>query len=416
MTAMMTTRILRKNNYANSYKFAPSPLVIFCRYQKQQAWKGIDIGMSTKVCNDFHLTQTHVGMCITKGIEDIKNGIQLDKKPQHNYIHGATYQAKATFVIDLNNGKLAQMVPRTLDTDLNKIQFQVHSTKNLAQILHASQEDTTRSVTLKGGMEYTFKIYPTGQIAQKAFKELSLEQRNCSLEEDIAKDSVFKKYSRNNCWYECKIIMASNNCGCVPWDFVSNNKSMSECDVFGRTCFLNKIEELTHLSKEEFNILSDGICNPCNKDCEYMKYHIKLYKEEKLIPEAFYGSRFFKCKTKYGDYFNCTGEFYDILLDNNNTFQEEFLYQHSEKIGNSHFLRSNIAMRKHRNQLIIINLHFVTPEVEVKLLTAKYTVIDKIAGFGGTFGLLTQFTGCSILAIIHMIVLFFKNNLFKNSK
>ena len=405
----LAKRILGTNNSVNSYKFAPAPLMIFCRYQKLQDWQGIDVGMSTRLCNDFHLTQTHVGMCLTKGFNDIQDKIQLDESPSNKYIHGATYFAKATFVIDLNNGQLAQVVPRTLDTELKNIQFQVHSTKNLAQILLASQDDTTRSVTLKGGMEYTFKIHPTGQIAQEAFKELSLEQRNCRLAGEVTKDSVFKKYSRNNCWYECKIIMASNTCGCVPWDFLTTNKSMRECDVFGRTCFLNKIEELTHLSKEDFNILSHRICYPCNKDCEYMKYHIKLHKEEKLVPYTVQDSKFFKCKrSNIAEIINCTGEFYDILMDKNNTFQEKFLYQHAEKIDNIFFLRSYMAMRRYRNQFIVIHLHFVTPEVEVNVLTAKYTVIDKIAGFGGTFGLLTQFTGCSILAIIHMIVLFFK--------
>ena len=58
--------------------------------------------------------------------------------------------------------------------------------------------------------------------------------------------------------------------------------------------------------------------------------------------------------------------------------------------------------------LIVVNLHFVTPEVKVDVLTVRYTVFDKIASFGGSFGLLTQFTGCSMLAIIHILSLLIK--------
>ena len=180
--------------------------------------------------------------------------------------------------------------------------------------------------------------------------------------------------------------MASVNCGCIPWDFYGKNQSIRECDVFGRTCFLNNMENLTHLSIKDFNLVTNKICSPCNNDCEYMKYHIRQDKEEALTV-SWYKGKLLSCNIQTVE--NCTGEMYDILMDENNTFQSKFFYQHFQMIDNKNFAKSKIAFDKQK-YLIVVNLHFVTPEIEVKEMTTKYTDIDKIAGFGGTFGLLTQ--------------------------
>ena len=136
------------------------------------------------------------------------------------------------------------MIPRTKHRDFN-IQLQVNENKRLPQILHSSfQEKTTKSLTLKPGYEYKIEISMDGQIGTNGFQDLPLIQRNCRLNHEINKDSIFKVYSKSNCMYECYVKKAYESCQCVPWDFLHNNANASECDIFGRTCFYSQMKKL----------------------------------------------------------------------------------------------------------------------------------------------------------------------------
>ena len=407
-------KLFETDKFISNQEFAPAPLIIFCRYEKYQHWNGIDVGVGNlaKFCNDFYPIPSHVGSCITKGI-DIGELIKTNNnfsymKVSKTKLDGGTYLNKATFVIDTN---VKGQTPRTMDAHLKEIQMQIHSTKELAQIFHSNQELGTKSVTLEAGHEYTIQVSPTGQIAEDDFQNLDLEQRKCYLDKDIGKDSIFKKYAFSNCMYECNVAIASENCGCIPWDFYGDNQGMPECDVFGRTCFLNTIENVTHflITKENITDFTKGLCHKCPRACEYQKYLIISTEKHPINTKD---NSYFTCRKSCDlEYPNCpcTGKqaFKEFLLDENYTLREELLYEYAERIGNLKFHKIRQASEK-QSGLIVVNLHFVTPEVKVDLLTARYTVIDKIASFGGSFGLLTQFTGCSILALIHMLVLFIK--------
>ena len=58
--------------------------------------------------------------------------------------------------------------------------------------------------------------------------------------------------------------------------------------------------------------------------------------------------------------------------------------------------------------MIIVNIVFPTSEADLTVLDVRYTLIDKITSLGGSFGLFTQFTGCSVIAVIHLIILTIK--------
>ena len=61
------------------------------------------------------------------------------------------------------------------------------------------------------------------------------------------------------------------------------------------------------------------------------------------------------------------------------------------------------------NGLIVVNIIFASPKVDLVIFDARYTLIDKITSLGGSFGLFTQFTGCSIIAVIHLTILTMKH-------
>ena len=58
------------------------------------------------------------------------------------------------------------------------------------------------------------------------------------------------------------------------------------------------------------------------------------------------------------------------------------------------------------NDAIIVDLNFVLPEVDY--VDVKYTLLDKIANFGGKFGIFAQLTGCSLLGLLNIVMIILK--------
>ena len=57
---------------------------------------------------------------------------------------------------------------------------------------------------------------------------------------------------------------------------------------------------------------------------------------------------------------------------------------------------------------IIVRLQYKRFEVEMNKLDVRTTMTDKIANFGGTFGIWGELTGCSLLGMINLLVIVFK--------
>ena len=60
------------------------------------------------------------------------------------------------------------------------------------------------------------------------------------------------------------------------------------------------------------------------------------------------------------------------------------------------------------NNMIIVRLHYKSSEVEMTKLEVRTTTTDKIANFGGTFGIWAELTGCSLLGLINLLIISLK--------
>ena len=117
-----------------------------------------------------------------------------------------------------------------------------------------------------------------------------------------------------------------------------------------------------------------------NEDHRRIKGHVK----EKLYANVI------DSDTCYGIKALC-----NYLLDKNHTFGDKYL--------------PDLKDSKDRFYgLIVVNIVFPTSEADLTVMDVRYTLIDKITSLGGSFGLFTQFTGCSIIAVIHLIILTIK--------
>lgn len=166
--------------------------------------------------------------------------------------------------------------------------MQIQESKGFPEILFGSnQEKNKKSITLKPGHEYKIELDPYGQYSTDDFKAMSMDKRQCRLNHEVFDGSTHPIYTQANCKYDCQITQAYETCRCIPWDFVNNLQDANECDIFGRTCFFNMIETLTHGSNEN--------CTHCIDECDFVRYRRRIteqssirLKEKEII---FYGDK-----------------------------------------------------------------------------------------------------------------------------
>ena len=104
----------------------------------------------------------------------------------------------------------------------------------------------------------------------------------------------------------------------------------------------------------------------------------------------------------------------DFALDSNHTLIDENLKNltwPNEYHYKFHRLEVNTGLKRLKTMLknlIIVKIIYKSPEVEMMVLDARTTLSDKIANFGGTFGIWAEFTGFSILGIVNIFVILIK--------
>ena len=395
---------------------SPNPFVIFCKNRRDQRWIGSEI---SQYCGDFYASPTDVGICMTQNqnLDDIvrlnpdfSSVFDRNEGGGQRKVTGGTYWGQATFVIDTQSQKLtSQLSLRTKPNDymndhwldLGKIQLQLHHPRELANILHgAHQEKKESSIKLLAGHEYTISILPINQNVTERFKDLPLETRGCRLPHELPENSFMKVYNDRDCRYECKVRLSMEKCKCIPWEYPYPTQNAPECDIFGRTCFYNSIDVLAH------NIEND--CPDCLPICKYTVYHKEIKEVKTLVdPDSAFSNY------HNNDYFNifhnkCHGNtgICNYLLEND-TFFDHTWYDYIKSLDLEIYGINYYADRRFAD-LIIVHLEYASPKVPTQILDARMSIYDCIAALGGTFGILTQLTGCSLITLIHLLILICK--------
>ena len=98
------------------------------------------------------------------------------------------------------------------------------------------------------------------------------------------------------------------------------------------------------------------------------------------------------------------GEFF---MDENNTFYDKGLKEAANALIQSKTTPFELTLARRYSTLTVINLRFLQPNFN--WVDTKYTLMDKLAGFGGNFGIFAEITGCSLLALLNIIIIIFKS-------
>ena len=101
--------------------------------------------------------------------------------------------------------------------------------KKVSVTLHNPNEPgnlRSKSFEIPLGQTTTVYITPKAREIDEIGKTLKENQRNCRLVEDNSELEIFKVYTQEACLFECKIKIAANKCGCIPWSFPLLNVSL----------------------------------------------------------------------------------------------------------------------------------------------------------------------------------------------
>ena len=111
---------------------------------------------------------------------------------------------------------------------------------------------------------------------------------------------------------------------------------------------------------------------------------------------------------------SCTGSsvFCEYIKDVNgfwsNSLLKEAVWPTEYKFG---MRKTSTLAKLARNimaNIIIVRLTYESPEVQMNKLEVRTTTTDKIANFGGTYGIWAELTGCSLLGLINLLIISFK--------
>ena len=225
---------------------------------------------------------------------------------------------------------------------------------------------------------------------------------------------MFEVYTEANCRYDCQVRLASEICKCSPWDFL-NVLDIEECDVFGRICFHVAMNNLTNSPFDR--------CGHCIEECDFIEFKKDVLSQNPVAAKPDIDSEEILQALQMvsmgmgidmdmnmditGKYINYDGsnfkgkkEFIDYFNDTDNTFQSK-----AYKLIGLSTSRDDQLLNKARNS-IIIHLKFMQPEID--FIDVKYTLMDKLATFGGNFGIFEMVTGWSLFGILNLTLLIFK--------
>ena len=94
--------------------------------------------------------------------------------------------------------------------------------KKVSVALHNPDEPANiRSNSFEIPLGHTTTVYitPKAREIDSSGKELEEKQRHCRLTDDNSDLSIFKKYTRESCLFECKLKIGAKKCGCIPWTY-----------------------------------------------------------------------------------------------------------------------------------------------------------------------------------------------------
>lgn len=121
------------------------------------------------------------------------------------------------------------------------------------------------------GMELDVLITPEVIVSDEYLKRYTKEARHCVFNVGEVDMSYYKVYSQKNCEMECLASRAIEECGCVPYYFVTDGNT-PVCSINETKCV--RYWEFWNIQRDE-RFGTEILCN-CLPSCDSVKYNIEV--------------------------------------------------------------------------------------------------------------------------------------------
>ncbi len=107
---------------------------------------------------------------------------------------------------------------------------------------HILPDFSSAPISLRPGYTYTIAVTPSKNTVDAKVDGLPPNDKRCMSARDDHNLTLFRDYSFSSCMYECRLRVASESCGCIPWDFPRWTEELPICHTAGANCFLHKMQ------------------------------------------------------------------------------------------------------------------------------------------------------------------------------
>lgn len=214
------------------------------------------------------------------------------------------------------------------------------------------------------------------------FRKWNEQNKACYFPND-KKLAFFKLYSQDNCLLECRLKKITKMCDCTPWYL--EQKGLDICTLKGNQCFEQA------LASYEDDLTDRQECD-CLNDCEMVHFFSTLQRQPSDGLDA--ATRWFK-----RDGNHVSGILANYLMDPENIFNSR-LAKNLTKLANNLTSDADLAQKRFKDDITILNFFFDTPIITEITLDLKTSIFDMISAIGGTLGL---FTGISVITLVEVL-------------
>ena len=301
--------------------------------------------------------------------------------------------------------------------DKNEVaNFYSHET-SIVSLTVPSYDKETQLKTVESIKAFKVRIDAELKSAETDVKGSPVSQRGCKFEDETSGLMFFKKYSKQNCLFECKIKVAKKHCSCVPWNYPATQQD-KVCNIFGNVCFLR---ELIRLKRDIWSPRENLGTPPCGcyPSCKRTRYvtvnEIPTFQEVNFEWLELYLVMIGYKKFIGMDLYNISSWKGYAEKENSDQFLFNYVtdvFRYNKSILNpgrcpltdlqvSRFsydldIKKETLDGRARN-LALLYIDFDKQEYLSKRLVVRVTLADMISALGGTLGL---FTGFSIVALV----------------
>ena len=152
-------------------------------------------------------------------------------------------------------------------------------------------------------------------------------------------------------------------------------------------------------------------CPHCIRECDYIDFRKEIVDDDVIERDSevdMISSPFMRCYVRDDEeHVHCSKngqtELWNYYRNTNYTFKNKAFL----KFGNMVHWKEEIGHLKNMMEnSIIIHFRFMKPEID--FIDLKYTFMDKLAMFGGNFGIFEMISGWSLFGILNLILMICK--------